>query len=247
MADDEKNDGPLPRDAPTTRALANYSNDHFAALSFLAYLWKMIVMVDYGPRNSASPDDPPTLQAPPDGAVAQMKLHTRYLSEMDFCRAVNSFQTYLAELLTMIFEAHPGMLKSDKKMVTRQFCIEHHTANDLISALAEQTVHELTYQSLDDLAEFFQKFLHLPLFTRQEDLRQVLLYVDIRNIITHNRGIVNRFFLQRHPDFPAALGTPIVFESDREVSEIAGSLLSRARELDSRAAAKFRLQTIRPE
>jgi hypothetical protein len=165
---------------------------------------------------------------------------------MTFCRGVNSFQTYLTDLLTMIFEARPETLKSQKK-VTREFCVEHFAANDLIAALAEQTVNELAYQSLKDVAEFFEDTLHLPLFTDGKHLEQAALHVDIRNLITHNRGIVNRFFLQRHPTFPAALGTPIVFDDDGDVGEIVGSFVYYARQLDARAAAKFGLRTILPE
>src|SRR5882757_8909549 len=76
-----------------------------------------------------------------------------------------------------------------------------------ISTLAEQTVNELAYQSLKDLAKFLSKKLQLPLFMKDEQLENAALCVDIRNIITHNRGIVNRFFAQRHPEFATAVGS----------------------------------------
>jgi|ERR1017187_863431 hypothetical protein len=234
------------RSQPVTLALREYLNDHFSMLSFQAYLWSMVVTVDYGGGG------PPPLplafgESPrPDSAVAQMRgSHGRYLDEMTFCRGVNSFQSYLAGLLTMIFEAKPETLKSQKK-VTREFCIEHHAANDLISALAEQTVNELAYQSLNDLAEFFHESLKLPMFSDDEALRGAALYVDIRNLVTHNRGIANRFFVQRHPDYSAVIGRPIVIEDDGDVGEMLGSLVYYARELDARAVEKFGLETIGP-
>jgi hypothetical protein len=120
-------------------------------LSFKAYLWRMIVTADYG-KGHFDADVAPGAPAAPDSAVEQMQsIHSQYLAEMELCRAVNSFQTYLAELLTMIFEEKPETLKS-KKTVTREFCVEHYAADDLISALAEQTVTELTYQSLKDFS-----------------------------------------------------------------------------------------------
>ena len=74
---------------------------------------------------------------------------------------------------------------------------------------------------------------------------QAALHVDIRNLITHNRGIVNRILKQRQPDFPAELGTSIVFKNDREVGEIIGGFVYWARQLDASAAEKFNLPKVR--
>jgi hypothetical protein len=246
MADAKRKDGLSLLNAAVTPALAAYLDDHFSMLQFEAYLWKMIVTVDYG-KGGTTPAVMPGDPIPPESAVGQMKFkHSQYLAEMRFCRGVNSFQTYLAELLTMVFEARPETLKSKKKMVTREFCVEHHAANDLISALAEQTVNELAHQSLKDLADFFNDALHLPLFTDEKDLETATLNVDIRNLITHNRGIVNRFFLQRHPDYPAPVGAQIVFENDGDVGPILGTFVYFARQLDLRAIEKFKLKTLLP-
>jgi hypothetical protein len=50
--------------------------------------------------------------------------------------------------MTLIYEKYPKKLPSNRQ-ITYRFCIEHHVAGDLISALAEVTVMELTHQSLD--------------------------------------------------------------------------------------------------
>lgn len=229
---------------PTTPALANYLCDHFAMIGFQAYLWKMVVTADYrnrDPQTFPAPGDPTSA----DSAVGQMQIHSRYLGEMIFCRGVNSFQTYIAGLMTMIFEARPDTLKSEKK-VTREFCVEHYAANDLISALAEQTVSELAYQSLKDLAKFFDESLGLPLFAEPDDLEKAALQIDIRNIITHNRGIINSFFVQRHAEYADAIGHPISM-NDSDVSEKLGTLVYHSRQLDARAIEKFGLRTLAVE
>ena len=56
------------------------------------------------------PGDPPS----PESAVAQMDIHSALLKEMLFCRGVNSFLTYLADLVTLIYEKYRKMLQSDK-------------------------------------------------------------------------------------------------------------------------------------
>jgi hypothetical protein len=96
------------------------------------------------------------------------------------------------------------------------------------------------------LADFFNDTLHLPLFMDEKDLEGAALNVDIRNLITHNRGIVSRFFLQRHPDYPAPIGSQIVFANDGDVGPILGTLVYFARQLDLRAIEKFKLKTLQP-
>ncbi len=229
---------------PATLALARYLNDLYSVLGFKAYLWRMIVNADYShgdPTKFPKPSDPPA----PESAVAQMDIHYAVLEEMFFCRGVNSFLTYLADLMTLIYEKYPKKLPSNKQ-TTYRFCIEHHMAGDLISALAEETVMELTHQSLNALARYFKKNLDLVLFTKDAHLANAGLCVDIRNVITHNRGIVNRFFIQRNPRFADDLGKRVVLGAgDRE--EMLSTLGYCARQLDLRAIKKFGLETIKPE
>ncbi len=130
-----------------TLALARYLDDLRSMLGFEAYLWRTIVKADYNrgdPSKLQIPGDLP----PAESAVAQMDAHSAVLGEMLFCRGVNTFLTYLADLMTLIYEKYPKKLSSNRQTAYR-FCIEHHVAGDLISTLAEVTVMELTHQSLD--------------------------------------------------------------------------------------------------
>jgi hypothetical protein len=233
---------------PATPALAKYLNDHHAFLAFNAYLWKTIVIAQYGRGRSPDtpPIDPPSEEGGRSGPVHEMKLHTQYFCQMTFCRGVDSFLVYITDLLTIIFEVRPEILKSKQQTVTLDFLFEHLAAGDLISALVERKVNELSYLGMKDVAEFCQKKLHLPLFEDETHLIKATLYVDMRNLITHNRGVVNRIFKQRQPTVSAELGTTIEFESDSQVGEIIGFLVYCARQLDVRAAAKFNLSTLLP-
>src|SRR3984957_14714578 len=219
-----------------TPALASYLNDLHSTLGLQAYLWRIIVKADYGhgdPTKFPKPGEP----APPESAVAQMDLHGPVLDEMLFCRGVNSFLTYLADLMTLIYEKYPKKLPSNKQ-TTYGFCVEHHMAGDLISAFAEETVISLTHQNLDALAKYFKKNLDLVLFTKDTGTANAALCVDIRNIITHNRGVVNRFFIQRNPRFAKDLGKRVVL-SKEDSQDMLGTLGYCARQLDIRAVKKF--------
>jgi hypothetical protein len=226
-----------------TPALAAYLSDLRDTLGFRAYLSLTIVKADYGhgdPSKFPKPGDP----APPGSAVAQMDAHRAFLDEMLFCRGVNSFLTYLADLMTLIYERYPTKLPSNKRM-TYGFCIEHHMAGDLIPALAEETVLGLTHQNLGELSEYFTKNLDLVLFKDETHSARAARAVDIRNIITHNRGIVNRFFIQRNPSFADHLGKRVLITEEYS-EELLGTIGYCARQLDLRAIKKFRLPTLEP-
>ena len=63
----------------------------------------------------------------------------------------------------------------------------------------------------------------------------------IRNLITHNRGVVNQFFFA---GLSCGLGAQIVFEDCSVVAKILGTFVYRARQLDLRVIGKFKLKTL---
>jgi hypothetical protein len=229
---------------PATMALARYLNDLGSTIGFQAYLWRLIVKADYG-HGDPTKFPKPGEAAPPGSAVAQMDTRSVVLDEMLFCRAVNSFLTHLADLMTLIYEKYPKKLPPNKQ-TTYRFCIDHYLAGDLISALAEETVIELTHQNLDALTKYFKKNLGLVLFAKEDQTTNAALCVDLRNIITHNRGIVNRYFIQRNPQFTNDLGKQIILSQD-DSRNMLSTLGYCARQLDIRAAKTFGLATIQPD
>ena len=103
----------------------------------------------------------------------------------------------------------------------------------------------LTHLNLDALAKYFKKNLDLVLFTKDEHAVNAALCVDFRNIVTHNRGIVNRFFIHRNPQFADDNGKRVVF-SEKDSRDMLGMLGYCVRQLDVRAVKKFGLETIQP-
>jgi hypothetical protein len=115
----------------------------------------------------------------------------------------------------------------------------------LVSALAEETVMEFTHKRLDELAAYFENKLDLVLFTKDAYAENAALCVNIRNIITHNRSVINRFFIKRNPRFAGDLGKRVVIEEE-ESREMLGTLGYCARQLDIRAIKQFGFATIEP-
>jgi abortive infection bacteriophage resistance protein len=80
----------------------------------------------------------------------------------------------------------------------------------------------------------------LILFEEEEDLQRVVVITQIRNLIVHNRAIVNRIFLSRMPAFSTKLGETLEIEIRGVFSDIS-FLLQTAFDIDMRACQKFAL------
>jgi hypothetical protein len=161
--------------------------------------------------------------------------------EMCLTHAVDSAVTYIGDVLHTIYKAYPGALPSGDK-VDVSYILQFTSVEDLTEALIERKVHQLAYQRLTDLDDFLKKNFGISMFvTDQQKLRAVAL-VDFRNLVVHNRGVVNRLYNQRQPDTNYALGQRITF-SQIEAVDATHDLFSWITELDTRLIAKFALPT----
>lgn len=175
------------------------------------------------------------------GAVDELAVHLQLFLQMMLCRSVDNFLTYLSELLSVIFRTRPEMLKSNE--TTRlDLILQFKKMDDLISALVEKRVTDLAYQGMRDLSKDLSRKIGFDLFEREEDLARAVRIIEVRNLIVHNRAIVNRLFLSRLPDFTASLGDRVDLES-RAVDDIE-FLDSSVSDIDRRAVEKFGLPTL---
>lgn len=142
------------------------------------------------------------------GASRRIGVFYRLMTEMALCRAVDSYLTYLTELLSLIFRARPESLRSGEE-VRLDFVLAHSTRAGLIRAIIDRKVNQLSYQGTRDLAQFLSRKLGFELFQDDESLERAVLLVELRNLIVHARGIVNDIFVRRVTKPPVPSGKKI--------------------------------------
>ena len=179
------------------------------------------------------------------GAIKVLRRFRQLIYQTMVCRAVDNYLTYIAELLALIFRTRPETLKSNE-MVRFDELLQHSKMEDFIGALAEKRVEKLSYKGIRDMSSYFQERLGLELFDSEDDLKRAVFLIEVRNIIVHNRGIVNRIFKSRVPWFPAELGEYIKLKRDddhleNDVFANVTFLAKSVCDIDQRAAEKFRL------
>ena len=167
------------------------------------------------------------------------KFHWPLILEMIVCRSVDNYLVYISELLALVFKTRPEMLKSSD-MVKLDFVLKHESMNDLINALAEQKVSELSYQGMRELSTFLSKRFDFGLFTEPNELEQAIQIVQARNLIVHNRGIVNAIYLSRVSNAASQIGRPI-FLTTMEVFEDIMFLGCSVADIENRAISKYGL------
>lgn len=173
---------------------------------------------------------------------ALRKLHRTLLLEMMLCRAADNFLAYVAELLAVVFRTRPETLRSSES-VRLDDVLKHASMEDLVHDLAERRVNQLSYQGMRDLSAYLSDRLGFELFPKPESLERAVRIIESRNIIVHNRGLVNELFLSRAPRASANVGEPLDLDTDLIFDDLEFIALS-VYEMDARAVQKFNLSAV---
>jgi hypothetical protein len=176
-----------------------------------------------------------------DGVGAREFLHSHFqlLLQMTLCRAVDNYLAYVSELLALVFRTRPETMKSREK-VELDMVLQHKSMDDLVSWLAEKRVNELSYEGMRDLSAYLSKRLRFELFDEKDELDHAVRIIGFRNVIVHNRGVVNRVLLSRLPGLDKKLGETIELDPDTMRSALV-FLAQSVFDIDTRAAIKFDL------
>lgn len=161
--------------------------------------------------------------------------------ELGLCRTVDNYLNYISDLLTLIFQKRPETLRSNEK-ISLEAVLEHDNFGSLLHSIAERKVYELSYRGLDDLSKFLFERHGFSLFENAEESRKCCRLVEYRNLIVHNRGVVNSIFAKRVTDCDIPVGKRLDFEQPflDALSAFSHSVI----DIDSRAAAKFGLDRV---
>lgn len=187
-----------------TRAAENYFSAYRQTTDFMKWILRVTHLAE-GARDIAgrfvdittSPDTRATLaslaNSPSPGQ--ELREHRQLVMETILTRYVDAFLNYLGELLFTIFTQRPDTLKSSDQVEVARV-LEHSTIAALVEELASRKVSALTYRSFADLAKFFEERFKLRVAS-DNDIPTVVDGVETRNLIAHNRSIMNERYLHR--------------------------------------------------
>ena len=160
--------------------------------------------------------------------------------EMIFCRLVNSYLTYLSGLAAEIITARPEILKSGETIRYDEL-MGFTKLEDIIQHISDKKITELSYLGINAIKGFFEEKMKLKVFGNELQEKLIGFSIEIRNILTHNNGIVNSTFKKRVPKFDYPLGEKVPMDT-RVSLVIERTLRDAALSLDKRALRKFGLK-----
>lgn len=170
--------------------------------------------------------------------------HRPLIAEMLLCRVVDNFLVYIVELLALIYNTRPEMLRMGEHIAVDEV-LQHADMESLRRFIAERRVERLSYLGMRELIKSIKEQHGFDLMPSTGDLERAILLVEMRNLIVHSRGVVNRLAGARAPELSSQVGHRIPLKYD----DVAGHrefLQRQVERIDAAAVRKFHLPTLKP-
>jgi hypothetical protein len=166
----------------------------------------------------------------------QIERADRLVDRLLFAAAIDTFQTYLSDLLLEIITKHPRCLSS--KQIKAQWIFEEPDIDSLKRRLLEKHVVDLGYRNVPDLIDEIKENFGLDIAQGWLGALRLSVLFQIRNLITHNRGVINTIFQFRVHSHKSRIGTPVRVPTPLVVGRY---LMRKAQWIDGAACTKFDL------
>ena len=174
------------------------------------------------------------LDSKAEHATAHLSMSKRHGKELLFVSIVDNFQCYLTELLAAIYDVKPQLLSN--KSTQNEIIFQFDDISELKKFIVSRAVLGLGYKSIDDLDEYFKSFLKFSLIETKFQKHRLNRFIQIRNIITHNRGKINHQFVSKCGAKHDRVGDDVIIPYLNSVDKY---LISLASQIDGRAIEKF--------
>ncbi len=131
-----------------------------------------------------------------DGAIAQLSKFGIYTSRNLTNAIVDTTLWYLAAIIQQCAKKQPQIIKSGQSVKIEEI-FDIRTKREIIDYLIERKLNSLSYGGLSELERYIADVLGLQVFSDDLSRQKLNLLIQLRNVNAHNRGIVNRVFLER--------------------------------------------------
>jgi hypothetical protein len=169
-------------------------------------------------------------------AIARVYDHFHLIQEMFFCRSIDSFLTYVSDLLRAVLHAKPDILSGTEKIRTERL-LKAKSIEELVAEVIEEQVSSLSYAGFRELSGWLEK-RGIALCSVEADKDRLSDAIAMRNVFIHNRGRVDSRFLAVARTGQYMVGQQLVVEFE-QVTELIYLLATTAVYADGRAAQKF--------
>lgn len=142
-------------------------------------------------------------------------------SENAYKNLVSILEDYVKDIMQYLFTKFPQHLFLKKEKIELSKLIEFQTLEELRERVIKEKVISLSYNNLADMVKYIEKEFSVA-FNFKELVYELLVEItNVRNILVHNKGLINERFLANVSDEKYSLGArvSIPIESIHETAE----------------------------
>ncbi len=159
------------------------------------------------------------------------------LLEMFLCRAVDSFQVYVVDIIREVLTRKPEILSGRRQEISLGQILSFDSIEAFVQDVIESKVTSLSYEGFAEL-EGWCSDRGIPLVVPHGSRRDVVELIATRNLIVHNRGVVDARYLNAAGDSQFTVGNKRRIKTD-EYHEALDLLNRIVAATDGAVAAKF--------
>lgn len=119
----------------------------------------------------------------------------RFCLETMITRLIDSFEYYLSQIVARCLRAYPDAL-GDSQISIRELR-ECDSIDEAVDRRIERKVHDLTRAGLTGVADFLKKQFGADIDRETASYRTVCEAIEVRHLIVHKEGKVDRIFISR--------------------------------------------------
>jgi hypothetical protein len=240
----------LDADQPLTVARRGYVDEHHRLMKFFAFINDAAVIAEQlatGRHASELGLNPVGSPAPPfdrktrpgTGALNELRSHADSIFQVFLSRAYDNYLVYISELLAEIFACRPEILRTSEEVRVDEV-LSHDSMQSFIKSLAEKRVYNLVNDGIKKLEEYVSKRMGFGLFdSKLDEMNEI---GAIRNVIAHNRGVVDKRFVERVQKRKWSVGQSVPLTEGYLLGAI-NTMTASVTDIDRRAIEKFGLYT----
>ncbi|MDP4199206.1 MAG: hypothetical protein Q8922_05545 [Bacteroidota bacterium] len=170
-----------------------------------------------------------------------LRKNSQALLEMFLGRQIDNFQKYLVDLIREILRSTPSILRTRKETLTVDDLLQFSSIDELVQAIVERKVSSLSYEGFGSVRDWCNE-RGIPIEVEPEDLAAIVELIACRNIVAHNRCIVDERYLEAVPASQFRIGEKRSLTVD-DIASAASLLGTVVQKSDAAAVAKFGLST----
>lgn len=199
-----------------TESCKQYFVDSKAIVSLLGFVLETVMHSDFvvavarqaleGPENLKIRSPGELAREAPGPRTLHIRKHSQLFLELFLARLVDNFQCYIVGIIREVLSVQPRVLVNAQPTLSLEYVFQFQTLDDLRADVVEAKVNDLSYQGFQALKQWCLD-RRIPIAVSSDMEPKLVELISIRNIIAHNRGVVDKKFIRSIPTGVYPLGT----------------------------------------